>query len=135
MRITKKIVFWISLVGVAVFFIAGYAIPLLCGVYSYICQDRLETFFPFLLLFFPIFLFSLITYFLREEVFRAWLRFTYWWLPLSFVMIYLAAGSSGGSFGIPNVLDQETVAFIFSALFALISLILIAIKSLLLYRK
>lgn len=132
---TKKKVFWISLVGVAVFFIAGYAIPLLCGEYSYICQDRLETFFPSLLLFFPVFLFSLITYFVREEVFRAWLRFAYWWIPLSLVMIYLAAGNSGGGFGMPNILDQEFVALIFSGLFALISLILISIKSFLLRRK
>ena len=83
---------------------------------------------PFFFLFPGLLLFSLITYFLREEVFRAWLRFAYVWIPLSLVVIYLSAGWTGGGFGIPNVLDQETVAIIFSGLFVIISLFIILIS-------
>ena len=125
---TKKTVFWTSLGMVAVFFIAGYGIPLLCGEYNYTCQDRFEVLFPVLLMFFPTFVFSLITYKMREEVFRAWLRFAYWWIPVSLVFIYLAGGWSGGGFGIPAVLDQEFVAIILASLFAIISLLIIAYK-------
>jgi len=72
--------------------------------------------------------FSLLTYKMREEVFRAWLHFAYWWIPLSIVLTLLASGGSGGGFGIPNVFDQEFVAFVFSVLFAIISLVIILWK-------
>ncbi|MBI5003526.1 hypothetical protein HZC00_00315 [Candidatus Kaiserbacteria bacterium] len=64
---------------------------------------------------------------MREEVFRAWLRFAYWWVPLSIVLTLITPGGSGG-FGIPNVIDQETVAFVFASLFSIISLIIIIRK-------
>lgn len=70
----------------------------------------------------------LLLIFVREEVFRAWIRFAYWWIPLSVIVIFLAAGSGGGSWGIPNIFDQETVSFILSGLFALISLLIILWK-------
>jgi hypothetical protein len=65
---------------------------------------------------------------LRDEIFRAWLHFALGWIPLSIALILLASGSSGGGFGIPNVLDQESIAMVLAALFAIISLILIAYK-------
>ncbi|MDP2665479.1 MAG: hypothetical protein Q8P23_02430 [bacterium] len=71
---------------------------------------------------------SSLLFLLREEVFRAWLRFAYWWIPVSLVFIYLAGGWSGGGFGIPNVLDQESVSIIFAGLFVVISLLLIIWK-------
>src|SRR3989338_9344774 len=71
---------------------------------------------------------SFFLFLVREGVFRAWLRFAYWWIPVSLVFIYLAGGWSGGGFGIPAVLDQEFVSLILSGLFVLISLLLIAYK-------
>ena len=65
---------------------------------------------------------SILLLLVREEIFRAWLHFAYWWIPVSLVFIYLAGGWSGGSLGIPNVLDQEFVSIIFSGLFVIISL-------------
>ncbi len=73
---------------------------------------------------------SVITYLLRKEVFHSWLRFAYWWIPLSAVMVYLASGTSGGGFGIPNIFDQEFVALIFAGFFLLISLLVIVYSSL-----
>ncbi len=75
-----------------------------------------------------ILLFSLLTYKMHEKVFRAWISFAYWWVPLSIVLTLLAGGGSGGGFGMPNVFDREFVAFIFSALFFIISLIIILWK-------
>lgn len=126
----KRTAFYISLGMVTIFFASGYVIPFLCGQYDYTCQDKFEVLFPAILIFLPTLLFSIITYKMREEVFRAWLHFAYWWIPISLVFIYLAGGWSGGGFGIPNVLDQEFVSIIFSALFVIISLIIIAYKHL-----
>lgn len=75
-----------------------------------------------------IFVLSIITYFLHEEMFRAWLRFAYWWIPVSVFFIYLSSTSSGGGFGMPNVFDQESVSLIFSAWFLLISFVLMLVK-------
>lgn len=99
-----------------------------CGPSNYECWDRLEFAGNLILIFLPILIISLITYLLREEVFRAWLKFAYWWIPVSLAFIYLAGGSSGGGFGMPNVFDQEFVSIIFSGLFFIISLILIIWK-------
>ncbi|MDP2655497.1 MAG: hypothetical protein Q8P17_03110 [bacterium] len=133
---SKKKVFWISLVGT----IAAYILvnPLRFGfcrdTYTFGesvgCLDKLAPILGLVIGLFAIVLlaFSLITYFLREEVFRAWVRFAYWWIPVSIVLIYLAKDSSGGGFGIPNVLDQESVSFILAALFAFISLLIIVWK-------
>lgn len=126
----KKIVFLVSLCGTAIVFLtSGLTMStFLCGASNYTCWDKLEFLSHELLIFFPFFLFSCLTYFLREEVFRTWLRFAYVWIPLSLIVIYLSAGWTGGGFGIPNVLDQETVAIIFSGLFVIISLFIILIS-------
>ena len=129
---SKKTVIWIS--------IAGTTLGLLLSpsnLYKYCFQggnclwlwDVVEIANPFLFLFPGLLIFSFITYFLREEVFRSWLHFVYVWIPLSLVIIYLSAGWTGGGFGIPNVFDQEFVSIIFASLFALISLLLIIWKS------
>jgi hypothetical protein len=83
---------------------------------------------PLFLFALPLILISIILMFVREEVFRAWLHFAYWWIPTSLVLIYFAGGWSGGGFGMPNVLDQEFVSMILSALFLIISLLLIIWK-------
>ena len=91
----KKTVLAISLVGTVVgFLITGLTmLKFWCGPNGYACWDRLEFVGNLLLIFLPAFVFSIITYFLREEVFRAWLRFAYWWIPVSLVFIYLAGSS------------------------------------------
>ncbi len=76
----------------------------------------------------PLSISSFFLLFLREEIFRAWLRFAYWWIPVSVFFIYLSSASSGGGFGMPNVFDEESVSLIFSALFLLISFILMLVK-------
>ena len=127
----KKTVVWISIVGTILGLLLSPS-----NLYKYCFQggnclwlwDIAEVTNPFFFLFLGLLIFSFLTYFLREEVFRAWLRFAYVWIPLSLVIIYLSTGWTGGGFGIPNVLDQETVAIILSGLFIVISLLLILWK-------
>lgn len=73
-----------------------------------------------------LFLFSLITYKMRDEVYRAWLRFAYVWVPLSIVLIFLSPQYSTDWM---YPVEKGTVAFLTSALFVIISLILIVWKS------
>ena len=76
------------------------------------------------LCFLPLLLFCIITYFLREEIFLAWRNFAFVWIPLSIIITAITPDASG-SF---QVIDKEFVAIIFSGLFVLISLILVAYK-------
>lgn len=82
----------------------------------------------FLALFiFPVsFLFSLITYFLSESVFRAWVNFAKWWVPLQILLVALTPETSGGYFVV--ILDKQFAAIILSGLFAVISLLTVLIS-------
>lgn len=98
----------------------------LCGGQEYgQCMDfsysLIIGFFPVI----PLFLLSLITYKMSEEVYRAWLRFANVWIPLSIVLIFLAPEYSG-DWMFPVV--KGTVAFFSSLLFVLISLLIICWK-------
>jgi len=79
----------------------------------------------YLLLFFPIFLFSIITYFLKDEIFKSWSKFTYVWLPLSIILTSITPDSRGGFF--VSLWDPEMTAIFMTGLYALISLIIIIV--------
>ncbi len=44
----------------------------------------------------PLFLLSLITYKMRDEVFRAWWNFARWWVPVIILVTYLQSTQAGG---------------------------------------
>lgn len=71
-----------------------------------------------------VFLFSLITYFLREEIFRSWIKFTYVWVPLSMFLVFIIPGG-GGNGAFPSLIDKQLVAILMSGLFSIISLIIV----------
>ena len=96
----------------------------LCGEFSRDCKNIFGVFGQFLFPFPPLFLFSLITYKMREEVYQAWFRFARWWIPLSVILI-LITPSESGTWAVPSLLDKGMTAFLFSALFALISPLII----------
>ncbi|MBI4088995.1 hypothetical protein HY415_02775 [Candidatus Kaiserbacteria bacterium] len=122
---TKTKVLIISASLLALSFIVDY----LYKSHLFISRKLINLLLPTLFIFsLPLVIFSLITYKMREEVFRAWLHFAYWWIPVSLIFIYLAGGWTGGGFGIPNVLDQESVSIIFAGLFVIISLFIILIS-------
>jgi hypothetical protein len=121
---TKKKVLVGGLIGL-MFFIYSTMISIqgMC-LYKYVCNrshdDSLMAFFlPFL----PLFLFSLITYFLKEETFQSWWRFARIATPLSMFLIFLAPSYSH-DFMFP--IEKGTVATGTSFLFALISIIILA---------
>ncbi len=50
----------------------------------------------------PLALFSLITYKMKEEVFQAWRNFSYWFIPLSMVVIALSPQYADGFMMAPS---------------------------------
>lgn len=125
--LTKKNVLLISGV-VSVFLVSIDRIGTyqLCGGYPGSCVDTLFNSSMLLFVFPFVFLFSLITYFLPEAVFRAWARFTTWWIPLQIVLVFLTPESFPGAF--ISIIDRQVVAIILSGLFAIISLLIVLIS-------
>jgi hypothetical protein len=67
----------------------------------------------------PVFLFSLVTYFLKDEIFQIWLKFTYVWFSLSVFLVLITPGSSGSFF--VSVWDSQMTAIFMSGLYLIIS--------------
>lgn len=120
---TKQRVLTFGSIG---FFLFGLAMAAsingLCSMES-ICErphddSMAAIFLPFL----PLFVFSLITYFLREEIFQSWWRFTRIAIPASIVLILLAPSYSS-DWMLP--IEKGTVAFFTSLIFVFISVIVI----------
>lgn len=98
----------------------------LCGGVEYgSCMDKLHGFFGIFLPIFPLFLFSLITYKMREEIYKTWFYFARWWVPLSMLLVLISPEYSN-DWMFP--IEKGSVAFVTSLLFTVISLILIAWK-------
>lgn len=83
---------------------------------------------PYTLIFLPLFLFSLITYKMRDEVSRAWMYFAVVWVPLSIIAAAVTPDSPGGGFGPQISIGKGDTAIVMSLLFVVISLIVIVWK-------
>ncbi len=71
----------------------------ICGVGNLICRVKLQDLFVLLYSIPVLFLFSLITYRMRDEVFRAWWNFARWWVPVIIVVTLLLNSASDGGGG------------------------------------
>jgi general stress protein CsbA len=122
MKKIKKIVLVVSLVGTVVLLSLAFFRDTL---YDYcFAEGRCWRFWNSLDgvgdLFFPIlflFLFSLITYKMRDEVFRAWWNFARWWVPVIMVVTLLlnnASGTGGGYIG----MGQDFTSLVLGILYA-----------------
>ncbi|MDO8241170.1 MAG: hypothetical protein Q7T51_04290 [Candidatus Moranbacteria bacterium] len=125
---SKKSVLWISgIAGGAFVFLLLALLYNFCGAYRGICK---ETFgfivYPFSPLPF-VFLLSLITYKMRDEVFQAWWRFARWFVPVIMLVTFLinSQGRSGGM-GISGAISSSfnmLIIGIFYAVFIVTSLV------------
>jgi hypothetical protein len=84
------------------------------GDCPYILSDFVMILFPII----PLFLFSLITYKMREEIFQAWWKFARVWIPVSMLAVLLSP-SYTHNWMFP--IEKGTVAFFSSAFFVIIS--------------
>lgn len=80
-----------------------------------------------LLVVIPFSLLSIITYFINEAIFKSWISFAKWWVPLTIVLTILTPEATGSAF-VP-FFARSDVAIGMSALFLVISLVIIIWKS------
>ncbi len=124
---SKKIILWISgIATLGLFTIGTFGTYQICSSNEN-CINTLHSFFIHFLPIIPVFVFSLITYKMREETYHAWARFAYAWIPLSMLLILLAPEYSS-DWMFPVV--KGTVAFFSSLLFVIISSLIILWKHL-----
>jgi len=125
--LTKKNILWISGIGGGLFiFLLLMILNNFCGVYIRECKNIFGILGNFLFSFPVVFLLSLITYKMKEQVFNSWIKFTIWFVPLTMFLIFITPDSSG-SFGLPTF-GKEVVAFLLTALFTIISILIILVQ-------
>jgi hypothetical protein len=125
---TKNILSLTSILAVGSFFYlehlnvlkdCHYGIIEGCNVGFYIISS-------ILLIFFPILVWSLISYFLSESTVDSWQKFTYWYLAL-FILVVLTFPESegGGGWVSGGGITKATYGLLLSAIYSLTSLILV----------
>lgn len=130
----KKTVFLVSLVGAVISFLTNgivsgltgglTMISFLCGKGNHECWSKLDATSLLFLVFFPLFLFSLITYKMRDEVFRAWWNFARWWVPVIILVTYLqSTQSGGGGLGIGGAMSSAFDAVILGFFYAVLVIV------------
>ncbi len=117
---TKKNVLIASATYVVFFivvFLAGeYCNSAWCRIHD---DDPLGLVFFIFLPLLPTFLLSLITYKMRDEVFRAWWGFARWWvLVIVATMLFLENAGGGGTLG----MNKDFTVFILGILYAILVL-------------
>ena len=77
-----------------------------------------------LLVFIPVFVFSLLTFFQKEDVFASWRKLTSWWTVISVILVVISPTQHADLIGF----DKKSSLFLLACLYAITSLILIAWK-------
>ena len=75
------------------------------------------------------FLFSLITYFMREEVFHSWARFAAPAVIISILLILITPNDSGGGFGPQLSVDKADVAILTTVVISIASLVCLPVHA------
>lgn len=128
---TKKIVLWVSVIlNVLLLSLAYIQSGEICYSKDWCNKlwDSINITGEILFVFIPIFLLSLITYKMHEEVFRAWWNFARWFVPIIMLVTFLlnsahrGGGIAGAAAGGFNIL----ILGIFYVIFVITSLVKIA---------
>ena len=111
-----------------------FGTPTVCSQ-SYFCSQMLNDL--LMVSFFisvPIFIGTLLTYFLKKEIFTFWIKFAFSWTILFVIVVLLTPHQTSlGSF---ITVDQKPLTALYLSLaFAILSVILIAVKSIQVYKK
>ena len=128
--IKKRNIILLSLCGTVVLLIALFSKQIgLCPAFSYSdCSKIADTiavvFFPFAFFF----ILATITYFMREEVYRAWVQIALWLLGISMILIVITPEARSGGFGPQISFDKFDVALLVSSVFTIASAAVIVWK-------
>ena len=109
---TKRKVFYVSMVGSGLFVVLVLALLYdYCGAFDDICRRAYGSVIYLFSSFIPVFLLSLITYKMKEEVFRAWWNFARWFVPIIIAVTYLLNNAPTGNS--LNAKQDATFFFLF----------------------
>ena len=123
--LTKKVVLYLSgIIAMGLVIIGTFGTYALCNS-NELCINILHQLFLHFLPFGLVFLFSLITYWMREKVYQAWFRFARWWIPLSMLLILISPEYSGDWM---YPIEKGSVALLTCTLFGIVSILIIAVK-------
>jgi hypothetical protein len=126
-NINKKVVLIGSGIMALLFFLAIYYPNFLCQEPNDVsCSSFYEYFWMYTVLFVPVFIFSFITYFLQEKTFLVWRKFTFWWIVVIFLIVFILPGYSRNSL---IVNSKETFVWFSIGAYIFFSSVLIIYKS------
>jgi hypothetical protein len=123
----SKQVTWITagIISMAWFLVNLLGVSAFCGAESHSsCRESLHATLLSAIIFLPVFGFAVVTSFLSERIFRAWQKFTLWWVPLSFISVLVTSDSPG--FFFPSA--QEMLGMVMWGLYVVLSIAIIAWK-------
>lgn len=124
----------LSLLGM----IIGYSLTVypeklgVCNIGDIICIDNNPLIFglgyPLVVISFFVFVVSITLFFVSDEIWRSWFKFSSWYLPLSVIAIALFPSQTHNLF-LTDPFDKKFASLLLSIIFLLLSLLLIALKS------
>lgn len=131
---SRKKISIVSLIGLIVgFILASSDFLAYCRKFEFCNSKILGEYIgvPLLFLSSAVFVFSIISIKLRDEVFQSWKRFTKYFIPIAYIIILLTPtwGSGGFGPGFGGFPDKETMTYWLTTIFSLVSLILVIVKS------
>ena len=117
---TKLIVLGLSLLGSIVALATMFSVELgFCVRSEYYCITRFDSYQIFFRFSILILLFSTITFFLKNEAFKSWLKFSYIAIPVGFVISFILSlklhHTPGGFFNMDDFADMMYYSVLYGA--------------------
>ena len=126
MLLKRSILLVSGLITTTFFVISTFGLDKYCPTLGEKCFLMVNFFFTNFLWVIPVFVLSLIMYFMRNEVFYAWLKFACVWIVLSMILVFIASENDGN--GMLQISSKAFALVSTNFLFVVISLIIIAVK-------
>jgi hypothetical protein len=131
MKEQRKVLVFSGIVAAIVLAMGSFEPYKLCGEAWLKCLDYNYQIGITLMPVIPFFAFSLITYFLRKEVFATWIKFAAPWAVVSMLLVALAPTyGAGGQFAMPDLsYTKDMAVFLTTAVAVVVSLLIVVIRS------
>jgi len=121
MKIKQAIPLFLIFFWIALDYVAHWCVDSLGACYGSLVHQSFD-------LLTPVYLFSIVTLpitffliFVSSSIFKSWLKFTMWWIPLSILVIVVASEPGGAMMPIYSFIQKDAV-FLMSSLFVVVSM-------------
>jgi hypothetical protein len=98
----------------------------ICARESYSCANNVQGMSAIFDIFIPVLIFSFLTYKMSDEVFRAWLRYALWWVPLTMLCVFFASSDQSQSLPAPSTKALLDIGMVL--IFVIVSIVIIVSK-------